>query len=694
MKKSHLMLGAATLALSVTAQAEDATPSRWTADEIIVTGQRQTYAEPQAATATRTATPVEKVPQSIQTLTRALLEDQDQRTLTDALVNVSGTVPSSTMQIVLQPTLVRGFTVNYYFDGMPTYQLPAGVADPATLANVERIEVAKGPTSTLYGGGTGAPLSGLINVVSRDPSPTFGGSVALRAGSQDTRGGDASINLPLSDTVAVRLDGMVEDAESHIDHIDAKRHAFFPTLSWAATPDTRLVVRGRYSKLEQQEYAGLPAALTAPTLVIDRDTYAGGSDQPRTEVENKQLSGFLSHSFSDTLEANLAVSRFENNFEEWGSFPYGRIAGTTYNFGTAYLPSNTDKTFATASLLARFDTGTIKHQVLAGADYDNTDYFGAMYFNAAWATLDYAAANPTKPFGGKPPLSFDQNDEMSSRALFVQDQIAIGDHVDVTVGLRWTDLEVSSNVGGAATTDKDKRITPRVGATVKLVDGLSAFAGYAEGFQGVVAGGFYSIVPKPETSQSYEGGFKFAAPVKGLTGTLAAYRIARQNVLTAHPTIPFAYVQTGEQRSKGIELDLVYEPMPALSLLATYTFTDAEVTKDSVTPVGSRLRAVPRHAGRLAARYRFQEEALKGLEIGGGVTAVSARELTLPNTVSVGGMTLADAQASYDFQVVNLSLSVVNLFNRKGFEPYQYLGGAYVAPVRPRSAFVTLRKNF
>jgi iron complex outermembrane receptor protein len=694
MKLSLCLSTAALALLPAIAFAQDAAPGDSWVSEVVVTGQRGSITAPIAATATRTATPIEEVPQSIQVLTSTLIEEQDLRTISDALVNVSGVTPTSTEQTVLMAPLIRGFSVNYYFDGMPTYQLPPGVADPATLANVERIEVAKGPTSTLYGGGTGAPLSGLINIVSRDPGATFGGSISVRGGSYNTWGAEGQIDIPFSERVRFSLTGMAETADSYLDVIDSRRFAVFPTLALDLSDDTALVIRGRYNQLKQQEYAGVPAALTfAPSLIIDPYQFAGASDAPRTEVENKQLTATLSHRFSERVQGSVSISRYEGSFEEFSTFPYGQIAGTLYNFGSAYLPSDTTKNFFTASLTAQLGEGVIRHQLLVGADYDQTTYFGAMYFNPFWQTLDYAAPNPIAPFGGNPPFYFDENDRMLSTAIFVQDQVAIGDRLDITAGLRWTKLHVRSTVG--VTTDlTDDRVTPRIGVTYKLDGGFSVFAGYAEGFQGVVAGGFYGITPKPETSQSYEAGFKFVQPVKGLTGTLSIFQITRQNMLTPDPIIPFAYVQTGEQRSKGIELDLVYEPSPALSILFNYSDTDAKVTKDTVLPVGDRLRAVPKQTGRLAARYRFQSDAWRGLEVGAGVTAVSSRELTLPNTIAVKGMALVDAQASYDFGPATLSLSIINLTDNDGFEPYQYFGGAYVIPTQPRSAFITLRTAF
>ena len=107
-----------------------------------------------------------------------------------------------------------------------------------------------------------------------------------------------------------------------------------------------------------------------------------------------------------------------------------------------------------------------------------------------------------------------------------------------------------------------------------------------------------------------------------------------------------------------------------------------------------RLRAVPEHSGRLAGRYRFLQGTFMGLELGAGVTTVSRRELTLPNTASLGGLTLVDAQATYPLGALKVGLSIVNLFGSDAFEPYQYLGGAFVTPTQSRSAFLTLRTQF
>jgi iron complex outermembrane receptor protein len=373
------------------------------------------------------------------------------------------------------------------------------------------------------------------------------------------------------------------------------------------------------------------------------------------------------------------------------------VAGTTYGFFTASLPSDVDQDFASASLQAKLQTGDISHLMLGGVDVDQTDYTASLGF-APLGFVDYADPSTNLPFGSAAALTDVQADAMATLAVYVQDQMSIGEHLDITAGLRWTKLDVESSYvsGGIPFVDTDKthyRVTPRLGATYQVMDGVSAFAGYSEGFQGVVAA-FGVTDPKPETSQAYEAGIKLFEPVPGLTGTIALYQITRQNVRTADPVNPFASVQSGEQRARGFETDLIYEPSSAISFLASYAYTDAEVTKDNTLPVGDRPTRVPEHSGRVAVRYRLETGMLAGLEIGGGATVVSDRELTLPNATSVDGSVLLDAQGSYDFGPATLSLSVVNLTDEDSFEPYQYLAASIVTPTQPRSAFVTLRTGF
>lgn len=272
----------------------------------------------------------------------------------------------------------------------------------------------------------------------------------------------------------------------------------------------------------------------------------------------------------------------------------------------------------------------------------------------------------------------------------MQDEATYG-RLHLTGGLRYTALKFRevSNIG-VANDDTYHRVSPRIGATFDVAPGVALFAGYTTAFR--AAFGFVGMTaPRPETSRNVEAGLKLALPKAGLSGTISVFEQVRNNVPTADANNIGFNIQTGRQRAGGVEADIVWEPTPAFSLLATYAHTDAKVTADNAIPIGDLLTRVPKDSGRIAARYRVLNGPAKGLSFGAGVTALSARQMTLPNTLSVPGYALIDAQAAYDLGRFTIRVSGINLGGRRAFDSYQYFGNPLVMPVQPRSAYVTLK---
>jgi iron complex outermembrane receptor protein len=264
----------------------------------------------------------------------------------------------------------------------------------------------------------------------------------------------------------------------------------------------------------------------------------------------------------------------------------------------------------------------------------------------------------------------------------------------MTGGLRYTqlDFEEVSNIG-VRNKDSYRRLSPRFGVTFDVTPGVAFYAGYASAFR--AAFGFVGqVVPKPETSRNVEGGVKLALPKAGLSGTISVFNQTRDNIATPDPNNLGFNIQTGQQRARGAEADLTWEPTTAFSLLANYAHTNTRVTADSTIPIGSELPRVPRNSGRVAVRYRVLNGSAKGLAFGAGITTLSARQLTLPNTVSVPGYSSIDAQGSYDFGRFTIQATVVNLGGKRTFDTYQYFSSPLAMPVQPRSAFVTLTTKF
>lgn len=704
-----MFVGLAAPVLAQAAQTEDATvnasqtakrPQTWTLEPISVSGVRDSYTAPTASSATRTDTPLTEVPQSVQVVTQSMLKEQDSHSLSDALINVSGVRATKPQEALFAQPIVRGFPAEIYMNGLPAFGGTAASIDPTSLMGTERIEVLKGPTSALYGGGIGAPLGGLINVISKRPEAEPTALLSMRTGSFGTVNPSMDLNTPIGDKVAARLSADYQENDSWIDHVKGHQWSIQPSMSIQLTPETELLLRGQYEDRSQLEYSGLPAA-QALSGQIDRNAFPGATrGQPNTTIENRTSTAQLTHELNDDTRMSVTAQYYEGKFRDYGSFVYPELLGaspatpTVYPIFKLYLPGSVRESTLDTNLGTRVEALGGSHELLVGASYDRTDFTSGVSNAELIGELDLANPRYGISYGATPQVLVTQTNRYETTAGYFQDQATYG-RWHLLGSLRLTQLDLKQQEQGVDTSYH--RITPRLGITYDLTESLALYAAYSTGFRGA----FNFIgneTPKPELSRNYEAGFKLAFNDIGLSGTLAVFEQTRRNVSTTDPDPANALlgysVQSGEQRARGVEADLVWEPTTALSLLANYAYTQAEVTQDNSIPVGDGLPRVPRHSGRLAARYRILDGAAKGVGFGAGITALSARELTLPNTVSAPGYALLDAQTSYDFDRYTVSVSAVNLAGRKVFETYQYLGSPLVLPTQPRSAYLTLTARF
>ena len=735
-------LGVALLSQAAEEEAKPPPAEATELEAIVITAERETAWSPRISTATRTNAPLNRVPQSIIVIPRQMMKEQDVQNLADTLVNVSGVVPVKTYQTLILSPLVRGFSADVYADGMPAYSTTA-TTDPATVINVESVEVIKGPTAALFGGGVGSPLGGIINVVSVDPQPIQQHTLGLRTGSWDTINPFADLNLPLTDdgSLSLRLTGDYESSGSHIDVTGQKRWSVNPTLRWEITPDTVFTLRAQLSNLKMLEYSGLPAALVLPPATnnnapytgpsVDPYRFTGAEDAPESEIRNTRIVTALKHSFSESLDVNLTAQYFHSRFEEYSIYTFASAQSplnatpSVYPVLSGYLPSEVEQWTINGWLTKRFELGPTKHEVVLGGDIDFTTNSAGLGFShlripipgpipdtviaARFGFIDFASPGSTLHYV-QPDIIDQTSNRFRTMGGYIQDHMTAFDRVHVLAGLRVISLALdhqytTENTLGAPTAyQKDYlEIAPRIGAVIDIAGGVSMFGAYSEGYRGVLN---YTgkEPPVPESSTMMEGGFKLVNDDLGLSGTLAAYQLIRENVPTANPFIPGSTVQIGQQRAQGVELDLAWEPTPSFSLLFAYAYTDAIVTEDVVNKVatvgqnidriGKKLPRVPEHSGRLAARYRFREGALKGLGLGIGVTAGSKRPVSFTNDYFTEAYYVADAQISYERKAFKAVLSITNLTNHFYYEPYPYLGEDVVAPARPLSIGLTLSTTF
>ncbi|MGE3247804.1 MAG: TonB-dependent siderophore receptor [Beijerinckiaceae bacterium] len=641
-----------------------------------------------ARSATRTDTPIKAIPQSIQVVPRKLIEDQGVVTQSEALRNVSGVRPLDPITFGQLNPKVRGFPAERVVDGLPNYY-DAGARD--LPVNVERIEVLKGPQGVLFAGGANA-TGGIINVVSKLPTMKRFAEFGLRLGSYGMVTPWFDINQPLTNngTVLFRVTGQFEDTKSHINVLKRTSYTLNPTLVVTSNAGTTLTVQGHLSRRQQQDYPGLPiwGTLNRSTITLRRTMFPANPDIPRTSSELQSLTAKLQHNLNSIWSWTSIVRIARSKFNEPSQGLTSNLPSAlpaTFDLYNLLISQPTTELSANTEVKAKFQVGPTKNTVLAALDVNRVTEKGAMWGDFFGTPVNFV----TGPFPNYVPGFFPYflpNNVYTTKGATFQAHSTIFERLHLLAGVRIANVAVKDIDGtgfralltgsSLAKTDITK-VLPRIGAAFELFKGFTVFAGYSEGLKPVPF--FFGTSPmRPEETKQMEAGVKVNL-ASTLTATFSVFDLARKNTVAPDPANPFGSVQTGQQRSRGFEADVIWQPNTNWSFLASYAHVDAKVTRDT-NPLllGAPLTGVPQNSGRLWAHYKFTEGQFNGLTIGAGAYAASAQSVELGNPFRTAGFVTFDATASYKYKNMTFSLSAKNLANAKYYLPYQYLSGRVV----------------
>ncbi|MFN7179860.1 TonB-dependent siderophore receptor [Hyphomonas sp.] len=685
--KSVLLGAAAGLALMSPAavaqeQEEDAVSIQ---EKVVVIAPN--YVPEDGATANKANIPLIQTPQSVSVITR---DQIDLLAFIDAQQAVRYT--SGAFGENYGPDLrydfvtVRGFTPKQYIDGLAAPVSTSIQSVGVDLYAFESLDVLKGPASALYGS---SPPGGLYNQISRRPDSEFGGEIQAKYGSNDYKQIAGTVHGPLSETVSYSLTGLYLDREAERDLVSAERMLIAPAITFQLTPDTTLTGLAYY---QNDEVLGdtngfLPVygtLLPNPLGKIDPSTNLG---DPNNRFERDQWSvGYeLVHNFSDTLSfiSNLKWNDYEEDTPtgiygggglvdaDFDGTPddYRTVQQYNFSYREAVESVTTDNRIDLS-----LDQGGISHGIIAGLDYrkvENKADFGFIFanqidlFNPVYAPQ--ATLEPGYPFGFN-------NQTMKQTGLYVQDHIGIGKFF-LTLSARQDWVKIENNA--ASTETEQDKFTWRIGGNYVFDNGFAPYASYATSFEPVL--GTDSLTGnsfEPSEGEQMEAGIKWDA--RGLPDgyklllTAAAYQITQSNLVSTSPSItPVFGTQVGEVEVNGLEFELVSRINDALSINASYTVTDSEVTK-SGTPqeVGAELPVTPENKASLFVDYSFRDGMLAGLGIGGGIRFTSESQGAMPgpfNPVVYTGedSTLFDAIIRYDMGNWRLALNASNLFDEE-----------------------------
>ncbi|MEM6486695.1 MAG: TonB-dependent receptor [Pseudomonadota bacterium] len=679
-------------------------------DEIVVEGDIvETPAGPvdgwRALTAdgpTRTRTPIEQIPQSIQVIPRQVIEDQQADTVSDVLRNVSGVQGVQSRERTQQLDgnfLVRGQFTEAYVNGRVAF-FDQGL-DPESTIAIERVEVIKGVTSGLFTAANGAPISGVVNIVEKSPEREALYSLEGAVGMFDFYNIAFDVNQPLVEggDLAFRMIGDFRTSDDFVDQADDETIGLFPSLRWD-DGTTSVTLRGRYQRSAFNFYNGLPTlGEQVPAPGFSATDAVAAFDQPDTILTAYSVDVLAEHDFGGGV-----IARFRSGYQDADGEQNTTTSGVNlFGFGD---PGDIVRTDNTQLLqLNGFDVGGEvvweveptdfwKHTLLLGAEYQSTDSNGTSFFNFGPVSPDLAVIQSTPFDSGTVASPFSLN--LDTVTGIFQSQSTFLGRVHLLAGLSVS----GTNIQTQGVPDiSDTILSPRVGLAVDVGGGFTPFVGWGRGFrtpQGVAASfSFFTIEEVAiERNEQVEVGLRFSRPDLGLSGSIAAYTLQRDDAAVLATTAAQAGVlSVADQRSRGVEVDLIWQPAPEWRFLANYAYTDAEIVESGSPFQGNRLQRVPEHSGRVAVRYDVLEGPLTGLGLGLGVTALSSQPGDLGNTFFTDAYATVDAQVSYRRGAVEAGIGVENLFDTDAFVP-NFLFQGNTAPIQPLTVVGRLKVRF
>lgn len=687
------------------------------------------------AAASKTDIPILQMPVAIQVVPREVLDDQQDISVTNAVVGNVGGVQAGKDTLSLS-FIIRGFdTYNILRN-----ELRLAFPNYVETANLQSIEVLKGPAAMLFGR---SEPGGIVNLVVKRPLAVPYLSIQEQAGSFGLTRTTMDATGPLTNdkTWLYRVNAAYLHSGSFRDFSTDQNIFVAPTITYHPIEQFRLNVDGQYQNaiFNMDSFATIPAIGRRPANIpISRYLMESALAVANPSREEQK---FLGYDWTFDIDPNWHIT---NRFAYTGSNQAQRqnffsslcvspgtadclFKGAPLAFGDlkrSFWDINRDRWTVSANLdlVGKLVTGPLEHAVLVGTDYlkEKATVVGTNSFIADFAPINIFF--PTyRPGYVKPADDYFNPSLQEWRGIYAQDMISFAeDKLHVLLGGRydWAEfglgrsttslVEASSpRIPGTRTgfqTVQNQAFSPRIGAVVQPLAWLSFYGNYTRGFGPTTGTPAPGQPPHPpQIGTQYEGGVKAELLDGHLIATMAYYDITKTNILASVLGTPFT-VPIGLVESKGVEFDIDGRIDESWSLIANYAHTDARIIKDSTATggignTGNRLASVPLESGNLWVKYDAPGD-LSGLSLGAGLNVVGERPGDNANTFRLPAYTLVNAMILYRFRpavlpfVQNLTaqLNVRNLFDTT-----YYLSSNNrfdIVPGEPRTFLASLRAEF
>jgi len=658
--------------------------------------------------------------QSYSVVTNELLKEQNVFNVEDALRNAPG------IQKMWDATGRAGDGGGYFtLRGFVTQtRLRNGIAGLVTsgidAANIEKIEVIKGPSATLFGS-TLTSFGGLVNRVTKKPYESFGLEISESVGSYNLNRTAVDLNTPLGSNVAFRLNTAYNYEGSFQNYGKSRTFAAAPSLAIKANDKLSFLLEaetffGRNAAKPFFFFGESPKAMGATKISDLKIDYMNAYSNDNITSFSRSLNYFATANYKilDKLTSQTVFS--SSNSYSNGASPYYYLLSDASAIGLTtdpltgisplvdlpgnnnYISLNDQSTYRSKlgaieiqeNINGDFNIGTTRHRFVVGLDFQRQNsrqvYFGNTYgiIPLNDPNFDYGAFNKnvieSNPFNAAAyPYIYKTN----TYSAYASDVVNITDRLIASAGLRVDRFENKGNYKLDGTQDakpySQTAFSPKFGLIYQPIkDALSLFANYQNGFQNPApfanASG-QTVTPKIQNANQIEGGVKMALFNGKLNGTVSYYRIKLTNVLRSDPDSPvFSQIQDGTQNSNGFEAEIIANPIASVNIIAGFSYNDSKFTKADADVQGLRPNtAGSPYLANFYVSYRLPETALKGLGIGFGGNYASKNKII--NSVSQGtfelpAYTVLNSNLFYDKAQYRFGLSVNNLTDKKCYTGY------------------------
>jgi catecholate siderophore receptor len=650
------------------------------------------------SSATKTTTPLRDLPQSVSVVTSALIADQRMSSMADVARYMPG-VGFAQGEGNRDTPILRGnsSTSDFFVDGVRD-----DVQYFRDVYNVDRVEALKGPNAMTFGrGGVG----GVINRVTRQADWGQAREASLQFGSWNNKRFTTDVGRALNEAVAVRATGLYEDSDSYRDGVKVERYGINPTVAFRLGPHTTL--RGSYEYFHDERVAdrGI-SSLNGRPVETDPGTFFGDPARSPTHATVNLVSGLLEHRANArvTFRNRLSYGDYDKFYQN--VFPGAvNAAGATVAISAYNNATTRQNVFNQTDLIVSARTGRFGHTLLLGTEFGRqetvnfrqTGFFSSLGGNVTTFNAPLASPTISLPVEFRQSATGADNQGVTTIASFyAQDQVALSEHIEAVVGLRFDSFnaDVTNNRIATEFTSEDGLVSPRLGVIYKPIEPLSLYSSYSLTYLPRAGEQLSSLsltnqALDPEEFRNYEVGAKWDV-VPSFSFTTALYRLDRGNVIAPDPTDPAVSILVDAQRTKGLEIGVNGYVTPAWSVAGGYAYQDGEITRSisATAQAGAVLAQLPKHSISIWNKYDFTAQLAAGL----GMISRGDVFTSTDNLVVLPNWTRIDAAVYYDVtSKLRAQINVENLFD-EGYYLNAH-GNTNITPGSPRAvrfAFTTM----